>query len=55
MNCKRCKKGPIEYIYRIDWTDYLYCPQCNLEHTVDLRRKTELIDRNQVLEERYGE
>lgn len=55
MNCTRCHNGPIEFIYRINWNDIHYCPQCNLEHTVDIRQKTELIDRNTREIERLGE
>ncbi len=48
MNCKRCKQGPLEYIYRLDWTDIFYCPDCNLEHKVDIRNNLELVDQNLV-------
>ena len=55
MKCKRCKKGPIEYIYRVNWEDIYYCPECNLEQKIDLRHQTELIDSDRRLSERYGE
>ena len=55
MNCTRCHNGPIEFIYRINWSDIHYCPHCNLEHTVDIRRATELIDKNTREIERFGE
>ena len=55
MNCNRCHNGPIEFIYRINWTDHHYCPQCNLEHMVDIRLQSELIDNNQKQIERLGE
>lgn len=55
MNCTRCHNGPIEFIYRINWNDIHYCPHCNLEHTVDIRRATELIDKNTRDMERFGE
>ena len=48
MNCKRCAQGPLEYIYRLDWTDIFYCPDCNLEHKVDIRNNLELVDQNLV-------
>lgn len=55
MKCTRCHNGPIEFIYRINWTDHHYCPQCDLEHMADIRQKTELIDSNERQIERYGE
>ena len=55
MNCNRCHNGPIEFIYRINWTDHHYCSQCNLEHMVDIRLQSELIDSNQKQIERLGE
>ena len=55
MNCNRCHNGPIEFIYRINWTDHHYCSHCNLEHMVDIRRATELIDKNTRDVERFGE
>ena len=55
MKCTRCHNGPIEFIYRMNWTDYYYCPDCNLENAVDIRRKTDLIDQNTRQEEAYGE
>lgn len=48
MNCKRCAQGPLEYIYRLDWTDIFYCPDCNLEHKVDIRNNLELVDQDLV-------
>ena len=54
MNCKRCKQGPIEYLYRQGWEDIYYCIVCNLGHKVDLRKQLELIDHDLRLREEYG-
>ena len=55
MNCTRCLDGPIEFIYRIDWLDHHYCPHCNLEQTIDIKKAYEVLDQNTKLIDLYGE
>ena len=55
MKCARCNNGPIEYIYRVNWEDIYYCQDCSLEHIVDIRLATELLDVDTREIERYGE
>jgi hypothetical protein len=55
MKCKRCKQGPIEYLYRQGWEDIYYCMVCMLGHTVDLRKQLELIDHDLRQQEEYGQ
>ncbi len=55
MKCKRCAQGPLEYIYRVNWDDIYYCPECDLEHRVDLRNQLELIDHDLRLKEECGQ